>query len=461
MKNRSETNHRTPAGEDKPGKPDRRKRAQRAPTKGPASGDAEKQSQPKTGKPARGKPHHPGSPGKGKTAGAAGKSSMPAADRRKRPGRGKPERLKGDAPPAAPPKPQPARLHKVMAAGGLGSRRALEQEIRAGGVMLNGTVATLGQSIKVGDRLQWGEREWLVVDEQTQHRTLIYNKPEGEITSRSDPEGRPTVFDRLPYLKDARWVAIGRLDINTTGLLLLTTDGELANAMMHPSSQVDREYVCRVRGMVSDEQLTQLKEGVMLEDGPAHFNDVKRMGSPHSNQPGANEWYQVTLLEGRNREVRRLWEATEHMVSRLKRVRYGAALLPKGLKMGQWHEVTPRDHRVLREDVGLTKAAAELNLQLVVNRQQPAYKQSSRSSRAKDKRLATTAGTSNPWTAGKRGGKVTEQPRERSAGRKPGKQGSSRQGAAGRVSESRRNSKPGSPAGGGRRPGSKPRRGDR
>ncbi len=394
---------------------------------------------------------------------AAGDDKPRKPDRRKRGGRGKPERPRADVPPAVAPKPQPARLHKVMAAGGLGSRRALEREIRAGAVKLNGAVATLGQSIKPGDRLQWGEREWLVVGEQTPHRTLIYNKPEGEITSRSDPEGRPTVFDRLPHLEDARWVAIGRLDISTTGLLLLTTDGELANAMMHPSKQVDREYVCRVRGLVSDEQVAQLKEGVMLDDGPAHFTDVKRMGSPGSDQQGANQWYQVTVLEGRNREVRRLWEAMEHMVSRLKRVRYGAALLPKGLKMGQFQEVTPRDHRVLREDVGLTEATAELNLQLVVNRQQTTNKHSTRSSRAQQKRLATSADPSNPWTAaGKRvGSRTPDQSRERSAGRTSGSQGSSRQGAAGRVSENRRTSKPGSPAGGGRRPGSKPRRGDR
>lgn len=408
-----------------------------------------------------GKPHQQRSPGKSRANKASGKDSLPASDRRKRPGRGKPDRLKADAPTAVAPKPQPARLHKVMAAAGLGSRRALEQEIRAGTVQLNGAVATLGQSIKVGDRLQWGEREWLVVGEQSQHRTLIYNKPEGEITSRSDPEGRPAVFDHLPHLKDARWVAIGRLDINTTGLLLLTTDGELANAMMHPSSQVDREYVCRVRGLVSDEQVMQLKEGVMLDDGPAHFNDVKRMGGPSSSQLGANQWYQVTLLEGRNREVRRLWEAMEHMVSRLKRVRYGAALLPKGLKMGQWHEVTPKEHQVLREDVGLTEMTAELNLQRMVNRQKPAKKHSSRSTRTQHKRAAATTDASHPWTAGRRGSRPKDQPNERSTGTKSGAQRSSRQGAAGRVSESGRNSRPGSPAGVGRRPGTKPRRGDR
>ena len=158
-----------------------------------------------------------------------------------------------------------------------------------------------------------------------QQRTLIYNKPEGEVTTRNDPDGRPTVFDHMPRVEGARWVTVGRLDINTTGLLLLTTDGELANAMMHPSNRVDREYVCRIRGMVSDEQVAQLKEGVQLDDGLARFSDIQRMPTGAGNQ-----WFQVTLLEGRNREVRRLWEAVGCMVSRLKRVRYGAARLTQG-----------------------------------------------------------------------------------------------------------------------------------
>jgi 23S rRNA pseudouridine2605 synthase len=186
---------------------------------------------------------------------------------------------------------------------------------------------------------------------------LIYNKPEGEVTSRADPEGRPTVFDRLPAVKGARWVAVGRLDINTTGLLILTTDGELANTMMHPSSQVDREYACRIRGRASDEQLELLKSGVELEDGPASFSDIQAAGGS-----GENHWYHVTIMEGRNREVRRLWESQGLTVSRLKRVRYGAAFLPRRLRMGHWSEITPREHEVLREDVGLPATAASLAL---------------------------------------------------------------------------------------------------
>lgn len=260
------------------------------------------------------------------------------------------------------------RLQKVMAASGLGSRRALEKLIASGDVLVNGKAAVLGQSVTTGDRIRFQDRDWLVSAETGSHRTLIYNKPEGELTTRSDPDGRPTVFDHLPWIAEARWVAVGRLDVNTTGLLLLTTDGELANALMHPSNLVDREYVCRIRGVVSDEQLEQLREGVLLEDGPARFSDVQRMAADGT---AGNQWFQITILEGRNREVRRLWEAVGCMVSRLKRVRYGAATLPKGLRVGKFSEVTPRDHRVLRQDVKLATAADRLILQEVKNLGRP------------------------------------------------------------------------------------------
>ena len=253
--------------------------------------------------------------------------------------------------------PAPERLQKLMAAAGLGSRRGLEKQIANGEVLLNGEPAVLGASAGPGDVITFGQYRWEVVSRPVQHRTLIYNKPEGEVTTRSDPEGRPTVFDRLPKLHNQRWVAIGRLDINTTGLLLLTTDGELANTMMHPSSNVDREYACRVRGEASPEQLETLLAGVELDDGPARFSDIQPAGGS-----GENHWYHVTIMEGRNREVRRLWESQGLVVSRLKRVRYGAAFMPKRLLVGKWHEVEPRDHAVLREDVGLPAAASGLSL---------------------------------------------------------------------------------------------------
>jgi 23S rRNA pseudouridine2605 synthase len=259
-------------------------------------------------------------------------------------------------PPAANPPSE--RLHKVMAAAGLGSRRALEKHIAAGAVTVDGKAAGLGQLVGPGSVIGYADRRWRVADQAAQHRTLLYNKPEGEVTTRADPDGRPTVFDRLPPVRDARWVAIGRLDINTTGLLILTTDGELANAMMHPSSSVDREYTCRIRGRASAEQLEQLRQGVELDDGPARFSDIQETGGS-----GQNYWYHVTLMEGRNREVRRLWESQGLAVSRLKRVRYGAASLPRRLRMGQWSEISPREHAILREDVGLPAAVALLVLQ--------------------------------------------------------------------------------------------------
>ena len=254
----------------------------------------------------------------------------------------------------------PERLQKVMAAAGLGSRRALEKRIGNGDVLLNGEVASLGQSVSAGDSITFEQKQWRVVSKPVQHRALIYNKPEGEVTSRSDPDGRPTVFDRLPTVRNARWVAVGRLDINTTGLLLLTTDGELANAMMHPSSNVDREYACRIRGQASAEQLQNLREGVELNDGPARFSDIQEAGGS-----GENQWFHVTIMEGRNREVRRLWESQGLTVSRLKRVRYGAAFLPKRLQMGKWSEISAKDLRVLREDVGLSSEGKSLSLQFI------------------------------------------------------------------------------------------------
>jgi len=248
-------------------------------------------------------------------------------------------------------------LQKVLAAAGLGSRRALEKRIEAGAIELNGKVAELGATVRCGDRIAVDGRNWEVVADETSHRTLIYHKPEGEVTTRSDPEGRKTVFDRLPRLKGQRWIAIGRLDINTAGLLLLTTDGELANRMMHPSGQIDREYLCRIRGAVSDDQVEQLLKGVMLDDGPACFSDVVP-----GEITGGHAWYTVAIMEGRNREVRRLWEAVGAQVARLKRVRFGPVFLPARVRSGRYEEIGPADHRILREDVGLKAQARELTL---------------------------------------------------------------------------------------------------
>ena len=269
---------------------------------------------------------------------------------------GKKQKLSSDPPPAE-------RIQKVMAAAGLGSRRALDKRIGNGEVMVNNAQAVLGQTVSAGDTIIFEDRPWRVVSKPVAHRSLIYNKPEGELTTRADPADRPTVFDRLPFVKNARWVAVGRLDINTTGLLLMTSDGELAHAMMHPSNKVDREYACRIRGQVSAEHLRNLRQGVELEDGPARFSDIRDAGGS-----GENHWFHVTILEGRNREVRRLWQSQGLTVSRLKRVRYGAVFLPKRLRAGHWSEITPREHQILREDVGLPSMGSSLSLQSVRGR---------------------------------------------------------------------------------------------
>jgi len=275
--------------------------------------------------------------------------------KRKQPRRAGPEPAKENAPKQTEHKPE--RLHKIMATAGLGSRRMLEQQIKDGAVLINGEPASLGQSANVGDLVSFAGKTWKVVDLAGAQRSLVYNKPTGEVTTRSDPQGRPTVFERLPKLREGRWIAVGRLDINTSGLLLMTTDGELANAMMHPANQVDREYACRVFGEIDAEKIERLKTGVMLDDGMAHFSDIQAAGGEEGNR-----WYHVTLLEGRNREVRRLWASQDIMVSRLKRVRYGAVFLPKRLRMGDWSELSASDHRTLREDVGLGPAPVQLAL---------------------------------------------------------------------------------------------------
>lgn len=250
--------------------------------------------------------------------------------------------------------PAGEKLQKVLARMGLASRREIEAWIGQGRVKVNGAAATLGQRVDLHDAIAIDGR--LVKREEaaeTVRRVLIYNKPDGEICTRDDPEGRPTVFDRLPRPKEGRWINIGRLDINTTGLLMFTTDGELANRLMHPSYQMDREYAVRVRGEVDEEMIERLKAGVMLEDGPAKFTDIKE--APGGE--GFNHWYHCVVMEGRNREVRRLWESQGLVVSRLKRVRFGPVFMTSDLTMGRWREMSQREVDILSEEVGLKPVA--------------------------------------------------------------------------------------------------------
>lgn len=246
--------------------------------------------------------------------------------------------------------PAGEKLQKVLARIGLASRRDIEAWITEGRVKVNGVAATLGQRVDRHDAISVDGR-LLKREEETEavRRVLIYNKPDGEVCTRDDPEGRPTVFERLPRLRAGRWINIGRLDINTTGLLLFTTDGELANRLMHPSYEMDREYAVRVRGEVTEEILENLKNGVMLEDGPAKFTDIQE--APGGE--GFNHWYHCVVMEGRNREVRRLWESQGLVVSRLKRVRFGPVFLTSELTMGRWREMGQSEVDILSGEVGL------------------------------------------------------------------------------------------------------------
>ena len=255
------------------------------------------------------------------------------------------------------------RLHKVLANAGLGSRRMLEQRIQGGEVEVNGAVATIGASVRAGDRVVLDGKQFVVAtDSRDDAEVLVYHKPEGVVTTREDPEGRPTVFEQLPRLKGARWVAVGRLDINTTGLLLLTTDGELANALMHPRSGLEREYLCRVHGEVPDEMIEKLKAGVELEDGPARFDEIAII-----SRGGSHSWFRVVIREGRNREVRRLWDSQGFLVSRLKRIRYGNIELPRTLRRSDCEALSEDSVKELRKVAGLGAPQPVLTLSPVLH----------------------------------------------------------------------------------------------
>jgi 23S rRNA pseudouridine2605 synthase len=239
---------------------------------------------------------------------------------------------KPSAPPAPAADPRGERLQKLLAAAGFGSRREIETWIEAGRVAVSGKISKLGDRARPSDAITL-DGKTLTLSAASKVRVLLYNKPVGELVTRSDPEGRPTVFGRLP---PGRWVAVGRLDFNTSGLLLVTDSGELANRLMHPRYELEREYAVRVRG---EPDLQKLRAGITLEDGPAAFERIEP--APGRSSEGANRWYRVVLREGRNREVRRLFEAVGAQVSRLIRVRYGTVELPPDLAAGAWRELAP------------------------------------------------------------------------------------------------------------------------
>jgi 23S rRNA pseudouridine2605 synthase len=247
---------------------------------------------------------------------------------------------------------EPVRVQKLLAEAGLGSRRTLEGWISDGRVRVNGQVAKLGDRALPTDRISVdGQPLKRRSASRAKIRVLAYHKPEGEVVTRRDPEDRPTIFRHLPGIRDGRWISVGRLDLNTAGLLLVTNDGELANRLMHPSRQVEREYAVRIRGEVPEAALEQLVRGVELDDGPARFEEIVESGGA-----GANRWFHVLLLEGRNREVRRLWEAVGCEVSRLKRVRFGNVILGARPMPGQWRELSADELDGLLDIAGLPPA---------------------------------------------------------------------------------------------------------
>jgi 23S rRNA pseudouridine2605 synthase len=305
---------------------------------------------------------------------------------------------KPDKTPEPRPEPRVAgeKLQKVLARAGFGSRRELEDWISQGRVKVNGQDATLGDRVGPSDKiLVDGKKVAAQEKEPAVHPILLYNKPLGEICTRNDPEGRPTVYDHLPPLLHARWISVGRLDINTTGLLLFTTDGELANRLMHPSAQIEREYAVRVMGDVTSEMLETMQRGIMLEDGVASFLSIRDAGGE-----GANHWYHVVLMEGRNREVRRLWESQGLKVSRLKRVRYGNILIPSYVKAGKFAELPVAQTKALYQLAGMRWQAPQKPTEYRT-RYEAKQHGDKRIPRPKDKRAgtATSRTESKSWPA--------------------------------------------------------------
>ncbi len=248
------------------------------------------------------------------------------------------------------PQTDSPKLHKVLAQAGMGSRLEMEKLITAGRIAVNNELAHVGQRVQYGDQIKVDGKPIRIRINPPPARVIAYHKPAGEIVSHDDPQNRPSVFRKLPRLQNGKWQSVGRLDLNTEGLLLFTSSGELANQLMHPRFGLEREYAVRVLGALSKDEKQKLLDGVMLDDGPAQFGSIEDGGGE-----GSNCWYRVTISEGRNREVRRMMESVGHAVSRLIRIRYGAMVLPHGLRRGAWLELDESDIRALMLAAGTSE----------------------------------------------------------------------------------------------------------
>ncbi len=340
------------------------------------------------------------------------------------------------------PQADSPKLHKVLAQAGLGSRLEMEQLILEGRISVNNQPAHIGQRIQFGDQVKVNGKPIRVRIEPPPARVIAYHKPAGEIVSHDDPQNRPRVFRKLPRLQHGKWQSVGRLDLNTEGLLLFTSSGELANRLMHPRFGLEREYAVRVLGALSNEEKQQLLDGVMLDDGLAQFGSIEDGGGE-----GSNCWYRVTISEGRNREVRRMLEAVGHAVSRLIRIRYGAMVLPHGLRRGAWLELDEADIRSLMKAAGASERPA----------QAPARARS----RGRPDRSPRTGGRGLPGTAlpasARATGKNARSPTKSVSDRQPDPMRTSL-GYIGADSFNRQKQGPGGPGRGGRRkPGGRSR----
>nr|WP_172425103.1 pseudouridine synthase [Vandammella animalimorsus] len=387
-------------------------------------------------------------PGKGR--GGPPAASAPAVPSAPRPRRSPRQGAAPEAAPAAAPSSRPERqahkrvlqpdaqqpkLHKLLAQAGVGSRLEMEALIAQGRITVNDQPAHVGQRVQHGDQIKINGKPLRLRVAPPAVRVLAYHKVAGEMVTREDPQNRPTVFRKLPHLAHGKWQAVGRLDLNTEGLLLLTNSGDLANRLMHPRYGLEREYAVRILGALSDSERQQLLEGVMLEDGQAAFGSIQDGGGE-----GVNQWYKVTISEGRNREVRRMMEAVGHAVSRLIRVRYGSVVLMRGLRRGMWLELPERDVARLMEEAGMPRPQASAPGQRGAGRSAPADRSRGRnkpsgpapSARSRGAGSAGSAPRGKPKSAqgyigadglgamvGRRGGKG----RPGAAGRGPGRRG--------------------------------------